>query len=503
MRPFETLVLLALFLTLSSFLINVARRPRWMTFLPSLALPLVLLHLLLEDCRLPMIPAYALTLVLFLSAIRHLWRRRPPQEVPSRGRRTLSNIAILLGWLFFVPAAVLPAAVPVFQLPEPTGPYPVGSTHLYFIDDTRSEVFTPDPDDSRQIWARIWYPATVPADQEAVSYMDEGAARALATWWGLPSFILDDLVLVKTHAYSDASLAPSATPFPLIFFNHGYQVAPHQYTALMEDLASHGYVVFNVGHAYETPFFTKPDGELIPFDPQNRRRQLTIREGSDLERERILYEFPKTTSWQERDTLYKELFKLSPHNNESVRIWATDVSSLITHLHTLNSSAGLFAGRLDPDRIGVAGHSFGGAAAGQASLTDSRIKAGMNIDGLQNGDLAQHDLTIPFMFLASHTKPFSDEDGVRLADPFYERSESAAYIVLIKGTTHVGLSDFPLMGFLVNGILSGELAPRRCSTILGTYVRAFFDKHLKGKDAPLLDGQSSDFPEVVLWSRNQ
>lgn len=39
------------------------------------------------------------------------------------------------------------------------------------------------------------------------------------------------------------------------------------------------------------------------------------------------------------------------------------------------------AGAIDPDRIGVLGHSFAGSAAYSALCMDARIKAAINMDG--------------------------------------------------------------------------------------------------------------------------
>ena len=38
--------------------------------------------------------------------------------------------------------------------------------------------------------------------------------------------------------------------------------------------------------------------------------------------------------------------------------------------------------------------------------------------------------------------------------------------------------------------------------ITSAYTLAFFDKHLKGIDVPLLDGETSDYPEVSMAVRN-
>jgi hypothetical protein len=449
-----------------------------------------------------MITAYGLSIFIFILTFRDiLSNSKIRKNKSSRFRRIFIIITIFFGWIIFVPSVIFPIILPVFQLPIPTGSYKVGCTNLYFIDKYRSESFTSDDSDFRQIWSRIWYPANLPVGEKKMNYMDETAARAVANWWNLPSFIFKDFALVKTHAYANVPIQVNSNPYPIIFFNHGYQLVPHMYTVLMEELASHGYVVFSVGHAYETPFFEKPDGSYIVFEPQNEFRQLRLIEGSDTVREKVIFEFPKTNTWHERDSLYKELFKISSNYNESIRIWAADVSSIINLIDSINNTV-FFGGMLDPNHIGVIGHSFGGASAGQATLIDTRIKAGINIDGLQNGDMAIKDLQRPYMFVASHTLPFSDENGVLFADPFFERSNSISYIILIKNSKHENFSDLPLMGPLMKKMTSGEIDPYRCTKIVNTFILEFIGKYLKEEESKLLDGNSRDYPEVVLWTKN-
>ena len=42
----------------------------------------------------------------------------------------------------------------------------------------------------------------------------------------------------------------------------------------------------------------------------------------------------------------------------------------------------------------------------------------------------------------------------------------------------------------------GPIDPRRSTKIQTAYVRAFLDRHLRGKPTPLLDGPSRRYPEV-------
>ena len=81
------------------------------------------------------------------------------------------------------------------------------------------------------------------------------------------------LAAVKTHATIDA--APAATParFPVILFQHGYTGLPSSHTALMEDLASHGWAVLNLIHPYEATGAMLADGTVVTFtDEKNAMR---------------------------------------------------------------------------------------------------------------------------------------------------------------------------------------------------------------------------------------
>ncbi|MFD2123349.1 hypothetical protein ACFSKT_00075 [Paenibacillus xanthanilyticus] len=71
-----------------------------------------------------------------------------------------------------------------------------------------------------------------------------------------------------------------------------------------------------------------------------------------------------------------------------------------------------FAGVIDTTRVGVLGHSFGGAASYLASA-DDRIKAGIDMDARWSGFEGGEALNKPFMW-AQHTLDFRDvQKGLR------------------------------------------------------------------------------------------
>ncbi|MCD6204105.1 MAG: hypothetical protein J7L22_00410, partial [Candidatus Marinimicrobia bacterium] len=144
-------------------------------------------------------------------------------------------------------------------------------------------------------------------------------------------------------------------------------------------------------------------------------------------------------------------------------------------------------------------HSFGGAASGQACLVEKRCKAGVNLDGLQIGDMIRRPLEKPFMFIHHDNKAAVNKTPNIL---FFNQSKSTAYMLLIKGTSHFNFSDLslslyskilkPPQGFL------GSIDGYRCLKIQNDYVRAFFDKHLCNKEVDLLNRPSKDYPEVDI-----
>jgi len=390
------------------------------------------------------------------------------------------------------------------RLPRPFGPHAIGTKNFYFVDSTRPESFTPDPDDHREVAFRVWYPALLPKESRPVSLIEnpQELGRIYASYSPLPPTALDALSSVETYSYRDADILRSTEPFPILLFSHAYWAGMTQSTVLMEELASYGYIVVSIGHAYETSHFPREDGSIKAFDPRNeefRLRGLERKNTLDIQRR-----ISETEDRQELETLLRELSKLRPKTIESLHIWADDISFVIDKLEEMNRGSGFFGGKLDTARIGVLGHSFGGAASAQVCLTDKRCKAGINIDGLQLGDLIYKNLTRPFMFV------HHDNVEVKNRTPnqfFFDRVENTAYLLLIKGTRHLNFSDISIPGYAsILGLppeALGRINGRRCLDIQNRYVLAFFDKHLKEMDSGLLNSPTPEYPEVEIWTREQ
>ncbi len=506
LRPLEFLLIALVAVAPAAWLACGVKCGRWVHAVVGGVVLALAAHLVIEGYRWPMVPAYALATVVVLTAIWDSLRRRPPAAAVAEGRRRTRRriLGACACLVLAVVAAAVPTLFPHLRLPEPTGPHPIGTANLFFVDQNRFETFTPDPDDRREIAARIWYPAVKTANGAIgapAAYLENAAevSRALTRYTPFPSFVFSHLGRVRTHARRDAPMLQEGPPCPLVIFNHATWAGIGQSTALMEELASHGYVAVSVGHAFETPYFVRPDGSVQAFDPHNAEFAERGRERSRAYE--IQQQLTTTRDVQRLEGLIRELSRLRPHAVQSLHIWVADISAVLDELERMNRGDGPFAGRLDIDRVAVIGHSFGGAVAGQACLHDPRCKAGINFDGLQIGDMLDRPLEKPFLFF-HHDNAGAVNRAPNL--PLFERAQGPAYLAIVAGTGHLSFSDvclYPRTSLFRLASPTGTIDGRHCQKIVSEYVLAFLDRHLRGNSAVMLEDLSQRSPEVELRAR--
>src|SRR5580692_3558677 len=253
---------------------------------------------------------------------------------------------------------------PALCLPEPTGPCPAGTTSLWLTDTSR-----PDPwaagAVARELMVSLWYPAAAPGGRPA-PYMTPAESELQLASRGITGIPPDALSMVKTNAVSDATPAGHQHSLPLVVLSPGFTSSRSTLTALAEDLASHGYVVAGIDHTYESFGTAFPDGRVTTCLARQARRRGT---GSP----------EKVAAGRAADVCF--------------------VLGELTGAHWAWPGAGL----IDPSRIAMAGHSAGGAAAIAAMLADSRIRAGIDMDGATHAPIPDHGLSRPFLFLGKQS----------------------------------------------------------------------------------------------------
>ena len=377
-----------------------------------------------------------------------------------------------------------PEAAP--EIPErpfapPTGPHAIGMTEYRWTDASRPERFTRDPDDLRSVAVRVWYP-TDDAGGGGAMYVQD-----MAEFGDGQDFV--PVTHVRTNAIRDAAPAPG--PFPVLVYSHGGGWTRFTSTFTTEELASHGYVVVSVGHNGFNKTQLLPDGSSVVADT------LTFPEGTgDLYSDAV-------GGWNYLDEhVFPE--------------WNADAAFVLDQLEILNAGDGPFTRRLDLDRIGMYGWSFGGANSIEMSAVDERVKAAIDHDGQLFGVAPVQGTSRPFMLMhgdvVAETPPFEDPDSIAAYNDALERlmgdvretdaglktaSRGDWYDITIAGTNHGSFSDLVLF---IPGASPG-IDPVRGHEIINALTLAFFDRYLKGAEAPLLDDPGAVFEEVEAESR--
>jgi predicted dienelactone hydrolase len=179
-------------------------------------------------------------------------------------------------------------------------------------------------------------------------------------------------------------------------------------------------------------------------------------------------------------------------------------------LERLNTSdaSGKFTGRLDMTRVGVFGHSFGGAQAAQFCHDDARCKAGIDVDGQPFGSVVQSGLHQPFMFLLSDHGDSSDPVSRQIEaniQSIYDRLPTDGRLrIAIRGANHFLFNDdgallkshIVLRTLRMLGIVG--IDGRRQLAVTAYCVHSFFDVYLKGRSASELEISSALYPEIEV-----
>jgi dienelactone hydrolase len=396
-------------------------------------------------------------------------------------KQTLGAVLMLLVlMIFFLSSQSI-------TLPKPSGKYPVGTQYLFFVDDNRPETFTDDPLDRRNLTVRVWYPADNFEGSDPAPYIKN--AEVVTRLFQLGG----SYVHAVTHSKLNAPIYQVKEAYPVLVFNHGWGEFFAQNTILMEELASHGYIVFSIAHHYECKFSFYPDGKMIFFDENSPQIQKIMAEQKNPVSVAIFQSMFTAGTDREREDIFQKSTQLLPtFFTESPRLWTEDIKFLLDQLALMNRKNTKYSGRLDLDKIGVFGMSMGGIAAQKICFEDSRCQAGISMDGGFYGDCLNETISRPFMFINSYR--YSGYEKL-----FLKHLKKEGYVLTIPGADHYNFHDVSILD--PNHPMLGKIDGKRMMEILNAYVLAFFNRYLKGENSSLFDSHSIKYPEVKFFSK--
>lgn len=111
------------------------------------------------------------------------WGPRTLARFKIIGHGWLVETTVGLGILGRVFVGALAILMLVFQFPNPTGPYAIGTLICHWVDATHADIFAADPTNRRELMVQVWYPADAYPASPPAPYMREAEAVTAA---GLP-----------------------------------------------------------------------------------------------------------------------------------------------------------------------------------------------------------------------------------------------------------------------------------------------------------------------------
>lgn len=352
-------------------------------------------------------------------------------------------------------AIVFSAVLPIFKLPKPQGPYGIGTESLHLTDKARKELYGPKPGGDRELMVQLYYPSALSAKSIHIKpvpfIQDRAVLKPMAEQYGLPGFAFSHLSFVKSHAYKGAAISVDKESYPLVIISPGFGSSRFLHTSQAEALASHGYIVAVIDHTYNTFATVFPDGRMTLcdtdklFSPQNdKQTEMAVR-------------------------------------NALGQVLADDVAFVIDELEILSeaSSYSRFKGTIDLNRIGLAGHSIGGATAYSAAY-DPRVTSGVNMDGGLYDLDGQKPLEKPFLFLCS-TGYHDELKTIRPSEMAIMEAtiRHGGAIVRLENTAHLNFTDVqfftPLFRFVG---ATGKLRAKKACEAVNDQLLEFFNETL-------------------------
>ena len=362
-------------------------------------------------------------------------------SIPHPTSRMVLNV---IGSMIVIALAVVPALVfPAYEGLPTSGEYGVRASHAIMVDTSKTDPFEQD-----------------------------GSYREVPVWFYCP----------------DASDA-EAHQFPLVVFSHGAFGFHESNYSLYTELASHGYVVAALEHPYHSLFTADTKGKTILVDFDFINQIMGANDANSSEDENYAHE---------QDWIQVRLSDLG---------FALDTVEAAAHNRSADGEAWYFdsdeekglvleALRLaNVEKVGLVGHSLGGAASVSEGRLRSEVGAVIDLDGTMIGEYLSYDdgkytfvedpYPVPLLSIDNEEHYLSGEQAREQGYPYVNNVvlDNAKIVAhtYFKGSGHMNFTDLPLFSPILASMLgTGDIDARTCIEQTNALVLAWFDEYLKG-----------------------
>jgi dienelactone hydrolase len=256
--------------------------------------------------------------------------------------------------------------------------------------------------------------------------------------------------------------------YPMVVFSHGAFGFRGSNASTFEELASNGYVVCSIDHTYHSFFTKQEDGKVVIADMDfiNDAMAAQNDDYDDQTTYQLSHEWLKLRTGDMNFVLDDTLAKVSEE--------AEGVYKLI-----------------NPEKMGVFGHSLGGATSAQIGRERTDIDAVIVVDGtmfgeetgFENGKAVLNSDPYPVPILNIYNEEHY-KDAMSEADTYANvvatNNALDARQLVVKGAGHLNFTDLPMFSPFLAGLLgTGDVDSRYCIETMNQVILDYFNYYLK------------------------
>ncbi len=293
---------------------------------------------------------------------------------------------------------------------------------------------------------------------------------------------------VPAHFYYPADCAVKGCP--LVVSSHGAFGYYQSNTSTYMELASNGYVVVALDHPHHAFFTHDTDGKTVTVDKDFMNTAMTLNSITDAEETFKIY-----TKWMALRTV--DMSFVLDELKTAVQAGTPDKSWFVSDED--GDAIRSVLAMTDISKIGVMGHSMGGATAVAMGRERSDISAVVDIDGTMlseytgviDKDLEVRDepYNVPVLEFVNWNSysmlPEYHKEGKIYPNDVLIRNAAEGFSVTVRDTRHMDFTDLPLLSPTLANLLgemgSGERSTKETMTIVNSLVLKFFNCYLKGE----------------------
>ena len=236
--------------------------------------------------------------------------------------------------------------------------------------------------------------------------------------------------------------------YPLVVFSHGAFGIRNSNTSTYLELASNGYIVCSISHPYHSMYTKDTDGNLTLVD-QSFIKEVTDVNNGVYDQEAV---FQLTQKW--------------------LNVRAADINLVLNQIieKANDHSSDQVYQLIDTDKIGLLGHSLGGAASALLGRERSDVTAVINLDGdllgeelgIVDGKYVINQEIYPVPLLSIYTDTMKElfakvDPELVLPQELILATAPNAHEIFISGTNHMSLTDLPLFSPFLVAMINGSI----------------------------------------------